>query len=440
MVRTGKLEGSIPGLWTLLTVLVTLAVIVAGIAIGGATVSTEPGNTQQVTSIDSCTTIDEPGTYRLTDSIENSTADVCIDIQASDVHFDGGGHSVDGNISRQAILARLPPTGPAPTEGMGIGVNLDGASPVSNVSITNVTATDWFYGVLVRGVEGATVRGVTSTTSGIGVLVDSATDARIERTNGSNNLITGVVISESVGRTGNTVANTTTSENGRYGVLLFDSPNSTVRDVTATGNEFVGLEVINSSDSTIRNVTATENEFRGFGVDALPGNVARNVTVADSDFSRNGYIGMAVFMTTNSTFSNNSVAGTQGTLPPERSPPVPSAGIVVDFGSEDNVFVDTDSRNQAGWAFLAVNSGTNTVENLQTDGAPVSFEGRNIALGSTATVPSNRSNEGDTMAVTGGVTVTNTSADAFVDLQVAWGTTEPADQPSNETTTVSESP
>lgn len=296
-----------------------------------------------------------------------------------------------------------------------------------------MTATDWFYGVLVRGVAGADVHNVTSTTNGIGILVDSAADARVDGGNGSNNVITGVVISESVGQSGNTVTNTTTSENGRYGVLLFDSPNSTVRDVTATGNEFVGLEVINSSHTTIQSVTATGNEFRGFGVDALPGNVARNVTVADSDFSRNGYIGMAVFMTTNSTFSNNSVVGTQGTLPPERSPPVPSAGIVVDFGSEDNVFIDTDARNQAAWAYVAVNSGTNTVENLRTDAVPVSFEGRNIALGPTTTVPPDQSDGADAMTLAGGLIATNTSTDAFIDLRVQWANAQSEEQPVNET-------
>ena len=435
MIRTGGTKVRNPERQILLAVLVSLAVIVGSVSAGGAIASGDGGTYQQATAIDSCTTIDEPGTYRLTESVENSSADTCIDIQASNVYFDGNGHTVDGNISRQAVLDRLPPAGPAPTEGMGIGVNLDGSSAVSNVTITNVSTTDWFYGVLVRNVESPTVRDVTGTTNGIGILVDSATDARVERSNGSNNVVTGVAISQSADRSGNnTVVNTTTSENGRYGVLLFDSPYSTVRDVTATGNEFVGIEIVNSSHNTVQSANATENEFRGFGVDALPGNTARNVTVADSDFSRNGYIGMAVFVTTNSTFSNNSVAGTQGTLPPERSPPVPSTGIVVDFGSEENVFVDTDARNQAAWAYVAVNSGTNTVENLRTDAAPVSFEGRNIALGATETVSENAT-DGENALLAGGVTVIDTSADAAIDLEVLWGPTQSADRPANETAT-----
>lgn len=434
MFRIDGMEWQTSGPRTLLAVLVSFAVIVASVSVGGATADANRGVHQQATTIDSCTTIDEPGTYRLAESIENSTADICIDIQASNVYFDGGGHTVDGNVTRQAMIERV--TGPPPTEGIGIGVDLDSSSSVSNITITNVTTTDWFTGVLVRGVAGPTVRDVTSASNGIGILVDSSTDARVAGSNGSNNVITGVVMSRTADPSANTtVVNTITSENGRYGVLLFDSPYSTVRDVTATGNEFVGLEVINSSHSTIRNVTATGNEFRGLGVDALPGNVARNVTVADSDFSRNGYIGMAVFMTTNSTFSNNSVTGTQGTLPPERSPPVPSTGIVVDFGSEDNVFVDTDARNQADWAYVAVNSGTNTVENLRTDAVPVSFEGRNVALGPTATVLPRADDDTNATTLAGGLTVTNTSADAFIDIQVTWGP-QAVDRPTNETEAV----
>lgn len=438
MDRTDVATVGYNGIQTLSALLVALIVFVASVSVGGAAMDADRGTYQQVTSIDSCTTIDEPGMYRLTDSIGNSTADVCIDVQAGNVHFDGGGHTVDGNISRQDVLDRSPPTGPAPTEGMGIGVNLNESSSVSNVTVTNVNVTGWFYGVLVRGVEGATVRNVTSSTNGIGILVDSTTGARIERSNGSNNVVTGVSISDSRDGTSSTaVVNTTASDNGRYGVLLFDSPYSHVQDVTATGNAFVGIEVVNSSHSIVRNVTVTENAFRGLGVDALPGYVTRNVTVTDNDFSRNGFIGMAVFATTNSTFVNNSVVGTRGTLAPERSPPVPSTGIVVDFGSEGNVFADTDARNQAEWAYIGVDSGSNTVENLRTDTATVSFEGRNIALGTTATVLEDTT-DGESTMLAGGLTVTNTSADAFIDFQIAWGTGEAEDQSTNETTAASE--
>lgn len=421
----------------LATVLLAFIVLSASVPVADATAATRRATSQQATSIDSCTTIDEPGTYHLTDSIENSTADVCIDIQASDVHLDGGGHTVDGNVTRQTLLERL--AGPPPSEGVGIGVNLGGSSPVSNVTITNVTASNWFFGVLVRGASGATVRDVTSTASGIGVLLDATADTRVERTTASNNVISGVSVAGSPDRRGNnTVTNTTTARNDRYGVLLINSPRGTVRDVTATGNAFVGLEIANSSHTTVRNVTATDNAFRGFGVDAFPGHATRNVTVSDSNFSRNGYIGMAVFATTNSTFTNNSVARTQGVLPPERSPPVPSTGIVVDFDSGDNRFVNTDARDQAAWAYVAVDSSTNTVTDLWTDAATVSFEGRNVALGPTATVSPNVTAEMDAMRA-GGVTISNTSTDASIDLQIGWQPVAAIDQPANETAPSNES-
>lgn len=434
MARIVSGEGRIIEFRTLSTVLVVFALLVAGVSVGGARMDVQD-TTSQTTTIDSCTTITEPGAYRLTDSIENSTADVCIDIQASDVRFDGNGYTVDGNITRQAVLERL--AGPLPSEGIGIGVNLGGSSSVSNVTITDATASDWFLGVLVRNASDASVHNVTSTASGIGVLLDATTETHVERSTASNNVNSGIFVAGSSDRRGNnTITNTTASQNDRYGVLILDSPSSTVRNVTANGNTFTGFEIVNSSYTTVQNVTATDNEFRGFGVDAFPGYAIRNVTVADSNFSENGYIGMAVFATTDSTFTNNSVVGTRGALPPDRSPPVPSTGVVVDFGSEGNVFADTDARNQAEWAYIAVNSGPNTVENLRTDAVTVSFDGQNIALGPSATVSKNAT-DAETALLPGGLTVTNMSADAFVNLQVTWETAESEDQPRNETTTVS---
>lgn len=397
----------------ILTVLLTLAVIVAGVSLGGATTGTDRAATRQATSIDSCTTIDEPGTYRLTASIENSTAPICIDIRASDVHFDGGGHTIDGNITPPMQLAAYQES--PPNRGIGVGINFDEPARLSNVTVTDVAVTDWMGGVVARDVFESTIRNVRSVTNGLGVVLESAPGA--------------------------TVVNTTASDNGPIGVLLLNSPGSTVRGVTANGNLHTGIELTNSSESTVRTVTATENGFRGLGLEDEPiGTVVENVTVADSDFSRNGYAGMVVFLVTNSTFANNSVAWTKGTLPPGSSPPVPSAGIIVDGGFR-NSFTDTDARNQAAWAYLGVNNRKpNTVENLRTDAVPVTFVGQNVALGPTATVPPDAGNGPNLHLLAGGLVVTRTSANALIDLQVSWGTMESGDQPTNETSTVGESP
>ncbi|WP_232686163.1 right-handed parallel beta-helix repeat-containing protein [Halobacterium zhouii] len=388
----------------------------AGVSIGGATTSADRGDVQQATTIDTCTTIDEPGTYRLTESIENGTADTCIEIRASDVHFDGGGHTIDGPVSRQKITDALQ--GPPPEAGVGIGVHPGDSTALSNVTVTNVAVTEWFRGISVRNTSRTTIHDVTVSTTGVGVDLAGATGSTVVNATASENVAFGVQI---VGSPESTVQNVTANDNGFNGVHVVDSVDSTVRRVTATANGFSGVEMTNSSESTVRNVTATENGFRGFGVVDEPiGNVVENMTVVDNNFSQNGYAGIVVFTTTNSTFRNNSVAGTQGMLPPGRNPPVPSAGIIVD-GASGNVFTDTDARNQSAWAYVAVNGATNTVRNLQTDGTSVSFEARDVALGQATTGPPSV-DDGTTLA--GGVTVTNTSADAFIDLEVAWTTQE----------------
>ena len=428
MFRLGARKGRRDKLLALSTMLVVLLLFVASVSTWGTTAGANQGDHQQATSVDSCTTIDESGTYRLTDSIENSTADICIEIRASNVHFDGGGHTIDGSIVRQELLDALG--GPPPAAGIGVGANPNGPSSLSNVTIANLTVTEWFRGVVARNSTRMTVRDITATTSGVGVELSTATDSTVSNATAAENVLFGIRTDDFHD---STVRDSTANRNGFNGVYAVNSRNSTVRRVTANSNGFSGIELTNSSESTVRNVTATENGFRGFGVVDEPiGNVVENVTVADNDFSRNGYAGMVVFTATNSTFSNNSVVGTRGTLPPGRNPPVPSAGVIAD-GASGNLFTDTDARDQASWAYVAVNDATNTVQNFRTDAATVSFEARDVALGPTTTLPPDAGNETTATPVIEGVTVTNTSADAFIDLAIAWGSVESENQSVNET-------
>ncbi|WP_440989433.1 right-handed parallel beta-helix repeat-containing protein [Haloarchaeobius baliensis] len=72
----------------------TLAGVLALSAVGSA--GAIPSETTTAVQIDSCRTIDQPGTYELTEDIEDSTRDRCIVIEADDVTFDGNGHAIDG--------------------------------------------------------------------------------------------------------------------------------------------------------------------------------------------------------------------------------------------------------------------------------------------------------------------------------------------------------
>ncbi|WP_137286559.1 right-handed parallel beta-helix repeat-containing protein [Halorussus salinisoli] len=411
------------------TVLVVLVLLVASAPVWGTTTGADRAGHQQATVIDSCTTIDKPGTYRLTESIENSTADICIEIRAIDVHFDGGGHTVDGNISRQEMLDAL--RGPPPETGIGVGVHPDGSALLLNVTISNVTVTDWFRGIGARETSGVVVRDVTATATGAGVDLVSAPGSTVVNATTSGNVLVGVLAS---GSSGSTIRDVTASANGFLGVHVVDSFDSSIRRVAANDNGFSGIDLRNSSQSTVRTVTATGNGFRGLGVvDEPVGNVVENVTVADGNFNRNGYSGIVVFLATNSTFSNVSVVGTTGTLPPgSRSPGRPPAGIHIEVGS-GNTFADVDARHQAAWAYHSEMGATNTVEELRTDAGVVSFEARDVALGPTTTLPPDADNATTATPIIEGVTVTNTSADSFIDLEIAWESVKSENQSANET-------
>ena len=133
--------------------LVALTTVIAGI--GAGVVSAQTGSP---TPIDSCGTIDEPGEYVLTTNVTNTSADPCIAITASDVVFDGGGHTLAGNRSNY-------------------GVRVDnGDVPQSNVTVRNVAADNWVRAISFVNATGGVVENSTATGSIEGYLVQESTN------------------------------------------------------------------------------------------------------------------------------------------------------------------------------------------------------------------------------------------------------------------------
>lgn len=368
---------------------------------------------QGATQLDSCTTITDPGRYVLTQDIEDSTADVCIDIKASNVHFDGNGHTIDGNITHERFMeiSRENPE-QRPSKHVGVGVSVNDTESVSNVTITDVTTTNWVLGVLGEGVSDVTVREVTSQTNGAGIWIDGANNSVISASNGSDNYLTGVVLGANPGAGNNSLLNVTANQNGQTGVGLGGA-----------------------SDSIARNITAIGNGYHGFDVHGLENESVQNIVVADSNFSQSGHHAMFVAHVSSVTVVNTSVTGTQDTVPdfyPANISLPPSTGVLIVHSSEAS-FTDIDARNQSGWAYYAIDNATSSVRELTTDAGVVSFEGRDIGLGPTATAPMNASNPNTTTVGTG-LTVVNTSPDAVIELEVAWRAdsrqqgTEPAEE------------
>lgn len=119
---------------------------------------------EEVTEIDSCTVIDEPGEYELVADIEPDEVvdtddptqagpeDVsCIEIRASDVTLHGNGHTIDGHAAQEGNGR----------EGHAIGVNTyfeySDLEMVENVVIEDVHVTGFETGVRFEAIDGGRI-------------------------------------------------------------------------------------------------------------------------------------------------------------------------------------------------------------------------------------------------------------------------------------------
>lgn len=148
------------------------------------------------TTIDSCTTIAEPGRYVLTADIVDDTSthlsESCIQIKADDVVLDGSGHRVDGR-------------GVSGTTGIAV----TSSGQLSNVSVTRLTVSDWDWGVYYQDVSGGEVRAVTVEHNGAGIALEETRHVAVRDNEVANNGI-GVFVHDA---SGNVVQHNSVSEN-----------------------------------------------------------------------------------------------------------------------------------------------------------------------------------------------------------------------------------
>ncbi|USZ69844.1 right-handed parallel beta-helix repeat-containing protein (plasmid) [Halorussus salilacus] len=158
-----------------LAVLASVCAVPAVATLGGvATAPTDAQSTGEAepTPLDSCTTIEESGTYVLTDDIENGgktpISESCFEIRADDVTVDGDGHEVAGR-------------GESHTDGVAV-VGADG------VTVRNVEVHDWHNGVVVEN-GSASVREVTSHANAYGIRLENAGETSVEANTVEDNLV-----------------------------------------------------------------------------------------------------------------------------------------------------------------------------------------------------------------------------------------------------------
>lgn len=181
-----------------------LLALVLSIVASVGLVAAVPADTaaSPATPVDSCTTITEPGVYVLTtdlkDNKDTRISESCIEIQTDDVVFDGDGHIIDGK-------------GISDTR----GVSVNASAEATNVTVRNLTVSDWNVGVFYQSVSGGEIQSVNASGNAYGINLDDSTDVEVRENSVSHNLV-GIDLLR--GNADVTVTNNTVEDNHLVGV------------------------------------------------------------------------------------------------------------------------------------------------------------------------------------------------------------------------------
>lgn len=316
----------------------TRLLLVGVVCLAGVTLLGTASAQQGTTAIDSCTTIDEPGSYVLTEDVRNSSADVCIDIRASNVTFDGNGNLVAGNLSqeRRSEIAGSP----EPPTRVGVGVNVGGETRAGTVTVRNVTTTGWVRGVSAVNVSDGAIRSVVATGNVDGIVTEDGDGGAVTNSTAPSNSRAGVVVAGAANATitGNELPGNT------YGALADGTTNATIADNEA-GNNGVGLVVIGE--------VAPQLAENGTLPAGSGGTVSSNNTLTGNALTASGTAGIALLGSTGTLLEDNDVSNVSGT----GTLRVPTSGLYLN-GSSDTVVNTTTARGVNG-SGIVLRSGSN---------------------------------------------------------------------------------
>lgn len=242
--------------------LAVLVVVVVATAIAGPQIGGPPPEDGGPTPVESCTVLSRPGAYELTRNLENRNAGACIRITASNVTFDGNDHRIDG------------------VSAFGSGGVIVGALDRSteNVSVANVTITDWDDGIRYLNVTQGRVDGVTTANNrvGLGVLNNSGTT--ITNSTAAANQVYGISVTRDSRRT--LLVNNTARANTLFGIHLVGVGGNTLEDNRASANEY-GIALIDADRNDLVGNNASLNRIAGIWLSASDRNEVRRNYVSN---------------------------------------------------------------------------------------------------------------------------------------------------------------
>ncbi|MCZ7381912.1 MAG: right-handed parallel beta-helix repeat-containing protein, partial [Candidatus Methanoperedens sp.] len=289
------------------------------------------------TQMDACGNISEPGKYVLNMSItDSSAADACIRITSNDVVFDGAGYTIDGVDT---------------PFNDGIAVHFNDSVALTNVTVKNVTLTDWDYGVIYKNVLNGKIANVTASSNSKGIVLVFSSNNNVTGNTAYNNTMDGIFLNLSSNN--NVIRNNSVSNNSN-GIEVSNSVNNTLSNNNVSLNDGVGIDLVNSSNNTISTNIVSSNgqvEFRetgnggnGIGLNQnssnnlITGNIANSNgnkgvgigesnqnTVQDNTANSNGMEGIYLGHSNSTLIRNNTVKSNNGT------------GIILQYSNNNNI-------------------------------------------------------------------------------------------------------
>lgn len=208
--------------------------------------------------VDGPVVITAPGLYYLNTDIQNNTTSTVIDIQSSDVIFDGLGHMIDGVST-------------AGTFGIQAG-------DIDQVIVRNVTVQDFGTGMKYLNTSHSYLQNSTLRNNTVGVELELCDNIQV---------------------TGDSI-----EDNAGYGVLFLNTGSNTIDTSFVTNNTNTGIQFSGSSSNTINNSMILANGIDG--INLLAG--SNNNTLINDIVSLNGENGLFVDGSNNSTLMQNTIS------------------------------------------------------------------------------------------------------------------------------------
>lgn len=258
--------------------------------------------------------ITSPGKYRLLDDIHESGRDTVIDIQSSDVTFDGNGHFIEGVSAGDD----------KPAYKVAVWVQKSGAT-LSGVTIKNLKVVSWDWGIASSNVSGIKIENCNFENNFAGSISVNSEGAVFSQNNFRHNYF-GLFI----GPANTLQVKNNSFINNRGGLYTIDTTAADIKWNQIRGNE-QGAVLSNSKDIRFNENICSNNEK-----DAIILRNSEGIEILGNTLSDNGYDGIMLSNSSRITIKSNTASGNL------------FSGLWLEGSSLNTVIQNVISKNRVG--------------------------------------------------------------------------------------------